>query len=113
MRNLKALPVRSKTGPQVKEKRDFVTLVSVQQLYDSGMDVHFTKTKVTVTNATGKTVLEGNRDPLRNLYMVPISDPISDPQPIQSQAIKMDRQHSRLIRAVPALISYLHAAAGY
>ena len=49
-----------------KFKKDEITLplVSVPQLCNSDMDVHFTKTKVTVTNAPGKTVLEGKRDPV-------------------------------------------------
>ena len=58
--------------------------MSVPQLSDSDMDVHFTKTKVTVTNATSETVLEGYRDHLRNLYMVPIEDPPGPPRVAQS-----------------------------
>jgi len=45
-------------------------LVSVPQLCDSDMDVLFIQTSVTVTNAIGYTVLEGNRDPFLNLCMV-------------------------------------------
>ena len=45
----------SKTGPQIQEKKISLPLVSIPQLCDSDMDVHFTKTKVTVINATGKT----------------------------------------------------------
>lgn len=47
-------------------------LVSVPQLCDSDMDVHFTKTSVTVACTTGEMILEDHRDLLRNLYMVPI-----------------------------------------
>ena len=64
------IPRSCNTGPEIKINEITMPLVSVPQLCDSEMDVNFTKTKMTVTNATGETVLEGNRGPPRNLYML-------------------------------------------
>ena len=83
------------------------------------MVILFTTTSVTVTNSTGETVLEGRRDPLRNLYIVPIEDSPAHLRVDSSTIVSLERlpQHSAAsayeIQAAPALISYLYAAAGY
>ena len=69
---LKVLPDRARACRKFSDIT--LPLVSVPQLCDSNMYVLFTKTSVTGTNATGDTVLEGHRDPSRNLYMVPLED---------------------------------------
>jgi len=93
-------------------------LVSVPQLCDSNMEVLFTKTSVTITNATGDTVLEGHRDPSRNLYMVPLEDSLPPPgvvSPMINDPIVPCHTAANAyeIQAVQVIIAYLHAAAGF
>jgi len=83
------------------------------------MEVLFTKTPVTVTNATGDTVLEGHRDPSRNVYIVPLED--SPPPPrvvlpvIDDPIVPCHHTAAKAyeIQAVQVLIAYLHAAARF
>ena len=118
--NIRALPIAAKRAHKFKNDEISLPLISVPQLCDSNMTVHFTKSKVTVVNDTGKTVLEGNRDPVQNLYMVPISDTVpikvrqseNSNQPVTSPTAQT-AAGAYEIRAMPALIAYLHAASGY
>ena len=116
-RSLDALPDRAR---ECHKFTNFtLPLVSVPQLCDSEMDVLFTKTCVTVTSLAGETVLEGHRDPSRNLNMVPLEDSPTHPR-VDSPKIDDPRfppphmaANTYEIQAIPALISYFHATAGY
>ena len=48
--------------------------VSVGKLCVHGMKVHFDERHVKVYNKDNKLLLVGHRDPIRNLYMIPIKD---------------------------------------
>ena len=115
--SLKALPDRARDYHKFSDIT--LPLVSVPQLCDSNMDVLFAKTSVTVTNATGDTVLEGHRDPFRNLYMVPLEN---SPPPTRVVSAMIDdpivlsrhtASNAYEIKAVTVLVSYFHAAAGF
>ena len=88
-------------------------LISVGRLCVHGYNVAFDAAHVYVFTKTGNLITRGRRDPLRNLYMIPI------PHKAQGVVAKINRQSEHLaanaykIRAVPALISYLHGCAGY
>ena len=120
-------------------------LVSVGKLCVHGMKVHFDEHHVKVYNQANKLLLVGHRDPLRNLYMIPIEDSqekenapeprvgpkkqssvnsmrIIAPGIPRSLSVTKSPDPSELvqtaasayeIRNVPALISYLHATAGW
>ena len=68
-------PISGTASAQIQNIRASLPLLSVPVFTDNGLDVRFTKTKVTVTDAAGNTVLEGVRDPINNLYLAPIVDP--------------------------------------
>ena len=112
--NLKALP----DGARDCHKFEDITLplVSVPKLCDNNMKVVFTKTTVTVTNANGDIVLEGHRDPSNNLYMAALEDTPRQNR-TKSKTIDDPIVHTAAnvyeIKTVPALIAYLHAAAGF
>ena len=105
-------------------------LVSVGRLCVHGMIVAFDDTSVYICNKDGAVISKGRRDPLRNLYMIPIESgkamhvaPGVQATRKQNNNIIECRATARLnnkvaanayeIRAVPALIAYLHACAGY
>ena len=70
--DLKDLPV---AATQCDKFEDMSTpLVSVKVFCDNNLDVLFKRDKVTVSNADGKTVLQGALDPTTDLYMVPLHD---------------------------------------
>ena len=81
------------------------------------MTVTFDATGVYVYK-DGKEILRGRRDPLRNLYMLPVGGGGSP-----ASITRVPRNTANLtqeiaanayeLRAVPALISYLHGCAGY
>ena len=104
------------------------------------MKVHFDEHHVKVYNQANKLLLVGHRDPLRNLYMIPIEDSqekenapvprvgpkkqssgnsmrIIAPGIPRSLSFPKSLEHKAAsayeIRNVPALISYLHATAGW
>lgn len=91
-------------------------LISVPQLCDSNMEVLFNKISVAVTNANGDTVLEGHRDPSRNLYMVPLEDSPPPPRVVSPMIDdptvpwRHTTANAYEIQAVPALIAFLHTA---
>ena len=87
-------------------------LISVGRLCKHGYLVAFDASSVYVFTANGGLITRGRRDPLRNLYFLPI--------PHEAQGVgQLNTKNSELannaykIRAVPALISYLHACAGF
>ena len=49
-------------------------LLSVKVFCENNLDVLFKQDKVTVSNADGKTVLQGALNPATDLYMVPLHD---------------------------------------
>ena len=141
---LKGVPADARRCYKFKEVS--LPLVSVEKLCVHGMKVHFDEHHVKVYNKNNKLLLVGHRDPLRNLYMIPIEDkqekehapeprvgPRKEPNvntsmritapgiprsllvpkspdppgPVQQAASAYE------IRNVPALISYLHATAGW
>ena len=58
----------------LKFKEITLPLLSVGRFCQQGMEVTFTKDKVTVCNQQGLIVLTGRRDPVRNLYLVPLDN---------------------------------------
>ena len=48
-------------------------LISVGKFCQYGMKVMFDDTSVTVEDMKGQIVLQGERDPIRNLYMIPVA----------------------------------------
>ena len=50
-------------------------LISLKKIVNSGCDVLFEATKVTIRDSnTGKPVLTGKLDPIKNLYTVPLHE---------------------------------------
>lgn len=78
-------------------------LVLVGTLCIHGMQVLFDVNKVTVFNKLGDVVTQGKRDPLRNLYMIPI-DTVNDAQPrVQAPQPGVEALH----QALPAMRLFL------
>eukprot|EP00536_Pseudo-nitzschia_multiseries_P003803 jgi/Psemu1/8562/gm1.8562_g len=76
MLDLHQLPAKARGCHKFKEVD--LPLVSVPKLCNHGYQVTFTRDNVEVLGPAKNTVLEGVRDPLRNLYMVPLhSEPAS------------------------------------
>eukprot|EP00536_Pseudo-nitzschia_multiseries_P015898 jgi/Psemu1/219480/e_gw1.977.8.1 len=114
-------------------------LVSVPKLCSAGCHVEFSKDDVTVLGPTQHVILTGLRDPLRNLYMVPLhqtdkretakSPRVTDPpqneneRSATSSTIQNNNNENEYsihtgagayqIQAIPKLIQFYHAAAGY
>ena len=70
--NLQSLPAAARTCHKFEHMP--TPLLSVKTFCDNDLDVLFQRNKVTVTNAGGSTVLEGELDPTTDLYMVPLND---------------------------------------
>ena len=47
-------------------------LLSIPQLCDAGCSVQFDETTVTVTNSNNEILLVGTRDPVTNLWLIPL-----------------------------------------
>ena len=105
-------------------------LVGVRPVIEAGNTVLFDEKKASIRdNTTGKTILEAHYDPNRRLYMMPLHDKdiaanagralhLSHLPPVQALAcaIKQPKAYKLTayeIDAIPNLIKYLHAAAGY
>ena len=92
-------------------------LVSVGKLCVHGMTVTFDATGVYVYK-NGKEILRGRRDPLRNLYMLPVGGGgnTASITRVPNNTANLTHEiaaNAYELRAVPALISYLHGCAGY
>ena len=118
------MPGIPRTGRECKKFHEVeLPLVSVGKLCVNGMKVSFDDKGVEVKNkSNGTIVTTGRRDPVRNLYMLPIPSSVQHkPQgvglnliePVQATKNELCAANAYEIRAVPALISYLHGCAGY
>lgn len=99
-------------------------LMSVGKFCQYGMRVIFDETSV-VKNMQGQIVLQGKRDPFRNLYTIPVAQSTDVPPKVETHLaptrlfpdppslIRQRAASAYKVRTVPALISYLHAAAGF
>ena len=70
--NLQSLPAAARQCHKFEHMP--TPLLSVKTFCGNDLDVLFQHGKVTVTNAGGSTVLEGELDPRTDLYMVPLND---------------------------------------
>ena len=111
---LKGAPIEARRCKKFYEVS--LPLVSVGKLCVHGMTVMFNKAGVYVFK-DGDMILEGRRDPLRNLYLLPVSAgnvaPISRVSRATENLTHEMAANAYELRAVPALISYLHGCAGY
>ena len=93
-----------------------IPLVSVGRLCVHGLIVAFDMNSVYIMNKNGQLIVNGHRDPLRNLYLIPIETIDAVPR-VPRIGSRLNQQVIAAkvyeIRAVPALILYLHACAGY
>eukprot|EP00536_Pseudo-nitzschia_multiseries_P017617 jgi/Psemu1/51768/gm1.51768_g len=71
--DLPRLPLKARGCHKFNEVE--LPLVSVPKLCSTGCHVEFSKDNVTVIGPTQQVILTGQRDPLRNLYMVPLHQP--------------------------------------
>ena len=94
-------------------------LISVGNLCTHGLIVQFDAQNVYVFTQQGRLVSKGRRDTLRNLYQIPIGDTHEPPRvdlPVSKATVRLTDNYAHNaheVRAVPALVSYLHACAGY
>ena len=117
--NLHDLPEGARKCMKLKGLR--VPLMSVKQLCSHGLNVNFSTNEVRVYNQEGAVVLEGQCGPNEgDLYLVPLNDTGkrinlcgSNNDAIREEAAKPRAWSAYDIRAVPALINYLHACAGF
>ena len=97
-------------------------LISVGRLCIHGLMVAFNKQGVYVFDRHGTVIAKGRRDPIRNLYLIPV--------PVQTAIIQHRQRvacvhqateqlsyevaaNAYEIRVIPALITYLHGCAGF
>ena len=116
--------------PLVQECHKFIKvslpLVSVGKLCINGIIVVFNDSTVTVMTKSGRTILQGKRDPFHNLYMMPVSQATCSPPkvgppllpptclfPEPPSLIHQRATSAYELRTVPALISYLHVCASF
>jgi hypothetical protein len=112
---LKGAPIEARRCKKFYEVS--LPLVSVGKLCVYGMTVKFNAVGVYVYK-DGKEILRGRRDPLRNLYMLPVggSRNITSITRVPRYTANLTNKiaaNAYELRAVPALISYLHGCAGY
>ena len=128
------LPLAAKKCHKFKEI--WLPLLSVPQLCKSKLTVTFKGETVEISNSEGEVLITGYLDPAKDLFMVPIyDDDDAKPQRVTSgfagaagqlveteyngivRPILTPEQHTAAmahsISCVPALISYLHACAGF
>ena len=93
-------------------------LISVGKLCVHGMIVAFDARRVNIFNQQEELIKKGPQDPIRNLYQIPIET--SEPPRVESSVPRQTAQLTERyaanvyeVRAVPALISYLHGCAGF
>ena len=91
-------------------------LISVGRLCIHGLIVAFDAQHIYIFNKRGQLVNKGNRDPQRNLYMIPIeATKQQEPEELNLESAHLAKRvaaNAYEIRAVPALISYHHASIG-
>ena len=97
-------------------------LISVGRLCIHGLMVAFNKQGVYVFDQHGTVIAKGRRDPIRNLYLIPV--PVQTTITQHRQRVACVHQATEQlsyevaanayeIRVIPALITYLHGCAGF
>ena len=117
--NLKDLPANARDCVKLKNLQ--LPLVSVKQFCRNGMEVAFKGGVVSVYDETGRKVIGGSCGPNReDLYMIPLDDshPVvnlfdADKRRSRHKAIAKRALSAYEVRAVPALVKFLHACAGF
>lgn len=89
----------------LKFKEVTLPLLSVGQFCQYGMEVTFTKDNVTVCNQQGLIVLTSRRDPIQNLYLVPL-----DNATVTIETIPKPRVPQNLTSLSPKLLSVTDSA---
>ena len=119
--NLPSLPKAARSCYKFNDIAE--PLISVKKIVNSGCDVLFEATKVTISDSTtGKPVLTGKLDPIKNLYTVPLHEspttlPTPATTPVNATVTKRPPRAYGATAYEPTTlrkhIKYLHACAGY
>lgn len=123
--NLPHVDTNAKHCDKFKDEELAEALISIPQLARSGCRATFTPNAAIVTNGCGNTVLAGEYNQDKAAYVVNLDKQrIIQPTDQQDFSQNGDKNHSKMtksalraieyeVQAVPDLVNYLHAAAGF